>query len=49
MVAIGGIDADRDAPCRAAGAAGVAAIRAILGADDPGLAMAGFFGAIEST
>jgi thiamine-phosphate pyrophosphorylase len=43
LVAIGGIDAPRTPSCRAAGAAGVAVIRAILGADDPGRAMARFF------
>ena len=49
VVAIGGVDADRAPACRSAGAAGVAVIRAVLAADDPGRAMARFFGAIEST
>ena len=49
VLALGGVDADRAPACRSAGAAGVAVIRAVLAADDPGRAMAGFFGAIEST
>ena len=49
VVAIGGLDGERAGACRAAGAAGVAVIRAVLSAVDPGRAMAGFFGAIEST
>lgn len=49
VVAIGGIDGERARACRTTGAAGVAVIRAVLAADDPGRAMAGFFGAIEST
>lgn len=49
MVAIGGISGDRAASCRAAGAAGVAVIRAVLAADAPGQALAAIFGAIEST
>jgi len=49
VLAIGGVDAARTPACRSAGAAGVAVIRAVLAADDPGRAMARFFGAIEST
>jgi thiamine monophosphate synthase len=49
VLAIGGVDAGRVNACRAAGAQGVAVIRAILAADDPGRAMGRFFGAIEST
>lgn len=49
VVAIGGIDAERARSCRAAGAAGTAVIRAVLGAPAPDRAIAGFFGAIEST
>ena len=39
VIAIGGIDAARVAACRAAGAAGVAVIRAVLAAPDPGAAV----------
>jgi thiamine-phosphate pyrophosphorylase len=49
VVAIGGVDAARAASCRAAGAAGIACVRSLLGADDPGTVLDGFFGAIEST
>jgi len=49
VLAIGGLDGERARACQAAGAAGVAVIRAVLSAVDPGRAMAGFFGAIEST
>lgn len=49
VVAIGGLDGDRAPACRQAGAAGVAVIRAVFSAVDPGRATAGFFGAIEST
>ena len=49
IVAIGGLDGERARACRAVGVAGVAVIRAILSTIDPGRAMAGFFGAIEST
>ncbi|MFW6287113.1 MAG: thiamine phosphate synthase, partial [Candidatus Sumerlaeota bacterium] len=35
LVALGGIDATNTAACMQNGAAGVAAIRAVLGADDP--------------
>jgi thiamine-phosphate pyrophosphorylase len=49
VVAVGGIDTDRAPACRAAGASGIAVIRAILGSPTPDRAMAGFFGAIEST
>ena len=49
VLGIGGLDGERAGACRSAGAVGVAVIRAVLAADDPGRAMAGFFGAIEST
>jgi thiamine-phosphate pyrophosphorylase len=49
VVAIGGLDGERAGACRAVGVAGVAVIRAVLSAVDPGRATAGFFGAIEST
>jgi len=49
VVAIGGLDGDRARACRQAGASGVAVIRAVFSAVDPGRATAGFFGAIEST
>lgn len=49
VLAIGGIDEERARACHSAGAVGVAVIRAVLGAADPGRAMAGIFGAIEST
>ena len=39
-IAIGGIDAESAASLRAAGAAGIAVIRAVLGADDPAAAAA---------
>lgn len=39
LVAIGGITADNAARCYAAGASGVAAVRAILGASDPAAAV----------
>ena len=49
VLAIGGLDGERARACRTAGASGVAVIRAVLAADDPGRAMGSFFGAIEST
>jgi len=49
VVAIGGIDAPRAAACAAAGASGVACIRAILSAPSPAQVLRGLFEAIEST
>jgi len=49
VVAIGGIDAARAQKCLAAGASGVAAIRAVLAASAPDRALTSFFGAIERT
>ncbi len=46
-VAIGGIDAANAASVRAAGAAGVAVIRAVLGADDPAQAAASLVAAMS--
>ena len=39
LLGLGGITAERAAACRRAGAAGVACIRAVLGADDPASAV----------
>ena len=49
VVAIGGIDAESVAACRAAGASGVACIRAVLSAASPAQVLRGLFEAIEST
>lgn len=49
VVAIGGLDAAHARACRAAGASGVACIRAVLSAASPAQVMKAFFGAIEST
>jgi thiamine-phosphate pyrophosphorylase len=49
VIAIGGIDAARARECLAAGASGVAAIRAVLAASAPDRALTSFFGAIERT
>jgi thiamine-phosphate pyrophosphorylase len=48
-VAIGGLDAARAQACRAAGASGVACIRAVLSAASPARVLRGLFEAIEST
>jgi len=39
LLGLGGIDSERAAACKLAGAAGVACIRAVLSADDPGAAL----------
>jgi thiamine-phosphate pyrophosphorylase len=49
VVAVGGIDAARARSCLAAGASGVACIRAVLAAAAPDRALASIFEAIEST
>jgi thiamine-phosphate pyrophosphorylase len=41
VLALGGIDSERIAPCIDAGAAGVAVMGGVMGADDPGGVMAG--------
>ena len=48
LVAIGGIDAARAAACREAGAAGVAVISAVAGADDPVAATRALVAALRS-
>jgi thiamine-phosphate pyrophosphorylase len=48
VVAIGGITAERAVAARAAGAAGVAVVRAILDAADPGAAATALVGAVAS-
>ena len=48
VLAIGGIDAERAAAVRAAGACGVAVIRAILDAADPGTAAAALVRAVAT-
>jgi len=49
VVAIGGLDVARAVACRAAGASGVACIRAVLSAPSPAQVLRGLFEAIEST
>lgn len=48
LVAIGGIDAARAAACREAGAAGIAVIGAVAGADDPVAATRALVAALRS-
>jgi thiamine-phosphate pyrophosphorylase len=47
VVAVGGVSPERVGELRAAGAAGVAAIRALLAAEDPGRATEAFLRAWE--
>ena len=49
VIAIGGIDVATAVACRAAGASGVACIRAVLSAASPAQVLQGLFEAIEST
>jgi len=49
VVALGGVGIAEARVCRAAGAAGIACIRAILANRDPGSALQAIFGAIERT
>jgi thiamine-phosphate pyrophosphorylase len=49
VVAIGGLDVAHARACRAAGASGVACIRAVLSAPSPAVTLGGLFEAIEST
>ena len=49
VLALGGVDADTILSCLAAGAAGVACVRAVMGKRDSRAALRAFFGAIEST
>jgi len=49
VLALGGISADNVIHCVAGGAAGIACIRSVLAAPDPGAALTRIFEAIEST